>query len=230
MWKWLAAALIAAALVLAFLPLRLVTPHVAPDLTASAISGSIWRGRLTDAQWHGVVLGDLGVGLDPGALLAGKLRLDFDRAAAAGGRLSGRVGSDRGQHLAERVSGGLRLALPYALVPVLDIELHDVSLYLDPAGNCLRAGGGVTTLLTGIPGIGDSPALAGTARCDGTALLLPLASDNGQLGLAVHVWGDRRFRAALTVRTNSTLAQLALAAAGFAAGDDGATLVVEGVV
>jgi general secretion pathway protein N len=212
MGKWLVGLLgivVLAAGGLALLPLRLVVPQVAPELTATAISGSIWDGRLAAAQWRGVPLGDLAVGLDPGELRAGRVRLDF-------------------VHHVEGLDGPLELALPFAFAPRLALALDDAALTLAPGGSCRTAGGRVAARVSGIPGIGTTPPLAGTLACDDGALFMPLASADGQLGIAVHLWVDRRYRADLIVATRSLAVRLALAAAGFSSGPDGATLRIEG--
>lgn len=225
MWKWLIAIVVFLGIGVALLPLRQVTRYVAPELTATAIQGSVWNGRLANARWRGVELGDLEIGLDPRALLAGKLRLDFVRGER---QLTGRLGTGGGLHVAERLTGAVRVPLRSAWATDLDVALDGASIGIDDAGNCRTAGGSVMTRLNGIPGIGTSPALQGTARCDDGALMLPLASADGRIGLDVHLWADRRYRADIKVATNSLVTRLALIAAGFSAGPNGASRSVEG--
>lgn len=226
--KWLvgSVALVAAlVLAVAFLPLRLVVPRVVPDLAAEAISGSVWNGRLESAEWRGVALGNLNVALDARALVAGRLRLDFVRD---GSGLRGRIGTAGGFHVLEALDGPLGLVLPFPFEPRLDIALTGAALRLDTAGSCLDASGGIAARLSGIPGIGTTPAMNGTLACDEGALFLPLTTSDGQLGMAVHLWADRRYRADLIVTSRSLAVRLALAAAGFTSGPDGSTLRIEG--
>lgn len=217
------------------LPLRVVVPYVAPELQAKAITGSIWDGRLLGATWRGVALGDLDVALDANELRAGRLRLDFVResalrgtAAGGSGRLRGRLGTAGTTHLVEQLDGPVSLVLPFPFKPQLDVEFSGAAFLLDNAGTCLAASGGVSARLSNIPAIGTTPPMAGTFACDDGALFLPLATSDGQLGMAVHLWADRRYRADLIVASRSLAVQLALAAAGFTPGAGGSTLRIEG--
>lgn len=231
MLKWLLGLVAGLALMVAFLPLRLVVPQVAPDLTAAEISGSVWNGRLHDAEWRGLALGNLDVGLDARALLAGRLRLDFvrDSAFRDGARgLRGRLGTAGTVHVVEALDGPLSLILPFPFKPQLDVEFKGAALELDSAGTCLAASGKIIARLSNIPAIGKTPPLAGSFACDDGALYLTTATSDGQLGMAVHLWADRRYRADLIVASRSLAVQLALAAAGFSAGPDGSTLRIEG--
>nr|WP_310524652.1 type II secretion system protein N [Polymorphobacter sp.] len=225
MWKWLLAALALAVIGLVLLPLRQVAHYVAPELTATEVSGSVWRGRLKDAHWRGVELGDLKIGVDPRALLGGQLRLDFDRGAAG---LTGRLGTGGGIHLAERLNGAVRVPLASPYATNLDVALTDAAISVDSAGVCRAASGEIATRLSGIPGIGTSPILQGVARCDDGALLLPLVSADGSIGLDVHLWADRRYRADIKIASTSMVVRLALTAAGFTTDPNGSSRRFEG--
>lgn len=225
MWKYLLGVLVLLAVGIVLLPLRQVTRHVAPELTAREISGSVWKGRLSGARWRGIELGDLELGLDPRALLGGELRLDFVRGAS---QLTGRLGTDNGIHSAERLNGAVRVPLASAFASDLDVALINAAISVDDAGRCHSAGGKVATRISGIPGIGASPTLTGVARCDDGALMLPLASADGRIGFDVHLWADRRYRAEIIVNSTNIVTRLALAAAGFSAGPDGSRRTVEG--
>jgi general secretion pathway protein N len=236
--KWLLGILVllgALAFAVVKLPLRMVVPYVAPDLTAQEISGSVWDGRLRGAEWRGVALGDLNVALDADELRAGRLRLDFVRESAVrslseGGRarLRGRLGTAGTTHLVEQLDGPVSLVLPFPFKPQLDVEFSDAAFLLNNAGKCLVASGGITARLSNIPAIGTTPPMSGTFACDDGALFLPLTTRDGQLGMSVHIWADRRYRADLIVTSQNFPVQLALAAAGFRAGPDGSTLRIEG--
>lgn len=239
MAKWLlglALVLGAVALAVFKLPLRLVVPYVAPELTAAQISGSVWDGRLAGAQWRGVALGDLDVRLDAKELVAGRLRLDFDRenpgrngpSRDGPARLRGRLGTAGTTHLVENLDGPFSLVLPFPFKPQLDVEFSGAAFLLDNAGTCLAASGGISARLSNIPAIGTTPPMAGTFACDDGALFLPLTTSDGQLGMAVHLWADRRYRADLIVASRSLAVQLALAAAGFTPSAGGSTLRIEG--
>jgi len=226
MLKWLLGLMVVVMLTIIFLPMRLVVPQVAPDLTAAEISGTIWKGRLQGAEWRGAALGDLDVGLDARELLAGRLRLDFVRNGVSG--LRGRLGTSGNVHIVDALDGPVSLDLPFPFKPRLEVEFAGASLQLDNAGKCRSAAGKITARLSNIPAIGTTPPMSGSFACDEDALFLPLATGDGQLGMAVHVWADRRYRADLIVASRNIPVQLALAAAGFTAGPDGSTLRIEG--
>jgi hypothetical protein len=204
-----------------------VVPHVAPDLTATAITGTVWNGRLAGASFRGVPLGSFNAGLDGAALLGGRLRLDIVRDGTQA--LSARLGSDGTIHLVEALNGPLSLELPFPFNPVLQAEFRNAGFRIDSAGTCLAAAGDVSARLTNIPGLGTTPPLKGGFACDEGGFFLPLASRDARLRIAIHVWADRRYRADLSITAQSLPVQLALAAAGFVPGRDGQTLRIAGV-
>ena len=71
---------------LAVAPLSLVLGDraAAAGLSAAEVSGTVWRGRLSDAAYRGLRLGDVGLGVRPLSLLAGCPRLGFKGEAATG--------------------------------------------------------------------------------------------------------------------------------------------------
>lgn len=232
MWKWLVGgAAIVLAVLLWVLPLRWVTPVAAPELAASSVSGSVWRGRLTGAEWRGVALGDLDIGLDPAGLLKGEVQLDFDRAATeVASRLTGRIATGGGTHRIERINGALQVALPSKHLEGVDVQLRHAALSVDAAGRCQDASGEIAARLKGLPVIGTTPSLEGVMRCDGNALLLPLQSAGGEVGVELRVAADRQYTADIRVAVKSRVVQLALAAAGFVTGPGFATLQVAGTL
>jgi general secretion pathway protein N len=67
-------------------------------------------------------------------------------------------------------------------------------------GNCTQASGRVRLLLaTQVAGFTLRNGLAGTARCDGAQLLLPLAGDSGLERLMIRLSGDGRYSAAVSI-------------------------------
>lgn len=227
MAKWLLGLVAALLIAVMLLPMRVVVPYVAPELTATAITGTVWDGRLMGAEFRGVPLGNLDVGLDGAALLQGRLRLDFARDGLRA--LSGRIGSTGKVHVVEALDGPLSLELPFAFNPVLDMEFRNAAFRIDGAGRCLAASGDVTARLSNLPALGTTPPLKGSFACDQGAFYLPLASRDDQLRIGVHVWADRRYRADLIIGWQGLAVQLALAAAGFTPGPDGSTMRIEGV-
>jgi general secretion pathway protein N len=227
MAKWLLALAGLLLLGIVLLPMRAVVPYVAPDLTATAITGTVWDGRLMGAEFRGVPLGNLDVGLDGAELLRGRLRLDFARDGLRA--LSGRIGTSGKVHVVEALDGPLSLELPFAFNPVLEAEFRNAAFQIDSAGTCLAASGDVSARLSRIPALGTTPPMKGSFACDQGAFYLPLATRDDRLRIGVHVWADRRYRADLIIAGQSLPVQLALAAAGFVPGPDGSTMRIEGM-
>jgi general secretion pathway protein N len=223
--KWLLAGLVAVGLALVFLPLSFVTGRLAPGLEAEQIDGSIWKGRLRQARYNGLPLGDIDVGLDPGRLLKGEASLAFTRREP---RLAGRAGGTRSERRIEAVTGEVPLAILPPPVPAAVVMFEDASARFGLRGNCLSASGTVGARLTGVPFLGDTPALSGTPSCDGDALFAPLEAPGGRIGLDLRLWANGRWQAGLKLRAESPLAKAALAAAGFTLTDEGATWLAQG--
>ena len=74
-----------AAAVLAFLPMRLALGWAALDsqgFSAREVTGSVWSGRLVEARFGDVALGDLDASVSPLALLIGRARIALLGGAA----------------------------------------------------------------------------------------------------------------------------------------------------
>lgn len=209
------------ALLILFFPLSAATARLAPGLEADTVSGSIWKGRLRNARYAGLPLGDIDVGLDPVRLLKGEASLRFMRL---GTRLQGRVGGSRQARGLEELSGELPLQILPAPLPAFLIRFTDVHVALSPRGDCRSAGGTVSTSLSGIPFLGETPPLAGTPRCDGNRLFAPLRLPGDQAGLDLWLGARGDWEGRLRIRPGNRLALMGLAAAGFAIEGDEATL------
>ena len=192
----------------ALLPARLLLP--AP-LTATAVSGSVWKAELTGAALGRMHLGDTAAALQPGALLRG--RLQWDVLGAVTGAVTGQIwrGFTAGgvAGLNGRVNGS-----PLPGLPLAGVNLADVMATLDGAGRCEAAGGQVTADLA-LPLAGQRQ-LAGAPRCDGAALLLPLASGDGRVRLEL-TSNAGRWTARLVISGAAPGEAAALAAGGFRA-------------
>ncbi len=223
--RWVLVLLLLVGLGIALLPLKLATDTLAPGLEADEVGGSIWKGRLRNARYNGLPLGNLDVGLDPRRLLGGEASLAFTRLDR---HLSGRIGGTRQDRRIEGLTGEVKMSVLPPPVPAAVVALDGASARFGPAGTCLSAGGSIAARLSGIPLLGDTPPLVGTPRCDGDALFAPLAAPSGRVGLDLRLWADGRWRAGLDIRTETPMAQLALAAAGFAMSATGGTYEVEG--
>jgi general secretion pathway protein N len=154
----------------ATLPLRLVLARLLPPaiISASAVTGSVWSGRVLDARLLGVPLGDVDASLSVWRLLTGTA------SVSASTRAPGMAGSfaRRGDSLSIVLDGGLPMAGLAALGPA-ELRLADVSARFE-AGRCVAAKGNATITASGnlAAAVGT---LNGTASCENGALLLTLA-------------------------------------------------------
>ena len=214
---------------LALLPLRLAAGWVGIEdagLSAREVRGSVWGGTLGEARLAGVPLGDLRAGLDPLPLLVGRARVDLERPGEDGDAIKGAISIGRHETGIDDVTARLPLGSVLAPLPVVAIDLNDVSARFRD-GLCVSAEGGARATIEGeMAGLGGT--LSGNARCDGEALLLPLVSQSGMARVAVRLSGGGRYRAELLVRGDMG-ARERLLAAGFAPRAGGYGLSVEGV-
>lgn len=211
----------------ALIPLRVAASWLGSPLTAREASGSIWLGVLKEARFGPVPLGDLDARLNVLPLLIGRARLSLSRGEAEdGGRFEGAVTVSRHSVGVDDVTGQLRTGGLFGPVPVAALDLEDFSVRF-ANGLCESAEGRVRAGLSGeMAGIALPASLAGDARCAEGALLLPLASPAGQLGLTIR--GDGRYRIDLVVRQSDPSLVAALAAAGFAPSAEGYSRRIEG--
>lgn len=221
-------AMVAIALVI-LLPMRLVLGWLSLDaagLSAREARGSVWFGRLAEARFAQMPLGDVHAGLNIVPLLTGRARVDVTGDDGLRGGLSvarHAIGID---DVTARVAAGQTLAP----LPLASLDLSDVSVRFRE-GLCESANGLVkATLIGGFGGVDLSGGLTGTARCETGALVLPLASQSGMEALNFAIRAGGAYRIALRVQPADAGARDSLAAAGFAPTGDGYVLVVEGVL
>ena len=123
---------------------------------------------------------------------------------------------------------GLSTRIRGLSVPVSALDLDDVSVRFRD-GQCETAEGRVRATLAGdVGGIALPQSVSGIARCDGTALLLPLASQSGTESIALRIEGAGTYRAELSLRPSDPLAVQKLEQAGFVNGPNGYRLAIEG--
>lgn len=217
--------------VVAFLPMRVALGWAGLDsqgFAAREVTGSVWHGRLVEARFGDLALGDLDAGVSPFALLIGRARIALEgQAADAAQRLSGVVELSRGRAAVIDARGPMAPGAAFAPLPVTALDLDDVTVrFVD--GACQAADGRVRATLAGtylgqtLPG-----AVSGAARCDGGALLLPLTSGAGE-GVALRMWPDGRYRGELTVVPTDPLVAGRLEASGFVVNGAARMLAVEG--
>ena len=192
-------------------------------LSAREARGIVWSGRLVEARLGTLALGDLDAGLSPFALLIGRARV-----ALSGPTLHGATTISRHAFGVEDMTATLPAATLFAPLPVTGVSLDDVSVRFRD-GACDEATGRIRATLGGVAeGIALPPAVSGTVRCDGAALLVPLTSQAGSEGVSLRIEGDGRYHADLSIRPTDPQAAQKLQAAGFTARGDGYAISIEG--
>lgn len=216
---------------LALLPLRLVLGWAGLDdqgFTARQVRGSVWSGRLSEARFGDLALGDLDARVSPLALLIGRARVALESRNGGAQALSGTVELSRNRAGVIGATGPIEPGSAFAPLPVTALNLDEVSVHFVD-GACEAAEGRVRAEIAGtflgatLPG-----AVSGTARCDGGALLLPLVSAAGTEGAALRLWADGRYRAELTLVPSDPAVATRLDAAGFVATGAARMLAIEG--
>lgn len=217
------------AALIVFLPLRLMLGWVGLGdlgLTARQVSGSVWFGELHEAQAGGFALGDLSAHVSPVQLLIGRARVDV--AGEGSAPFQGAVTLSRHSLGVGDVSAGMAGGGAFAPLPVASLDLDDVSARFKD-GACDHAEGRVRATLAGaIGGVSLPQTLAGTARCDGAALLLPLDSAAGTESLQLRLHRDGSYVADMTMRTGDPALGAKLQLAGFRLSSNGYLLSIQG--
>ncbi|KAB7644391.1 type II secretion system protein N [Polymorphobacter fuscus] len=188
-------------------PLRLVLGS--SGIVADDVSGSVWRGRIANARWHGIDLGDLDT----------RARLWPPAMDFAGPVLRGRLTPTGVADLSgtiEDIEG----------LPLAQIAVDNVTVLLDRAG-CTSARGEVAVYAQPLPQLG---AFSGPLRCETGVLRAALTPEQGDAHLDLSLTADRRYRAVLTVDSLPAMARMLLIAAGFEATSTGVALSREGQI
>ncbi|HXH17263.1 MAG TPA: type II secretion system protein N [Sphingomonas sp.] len=215
-----------------FLPMRAVLGWVGvgdEGLVARRVTGTIWGSTLTETRFGDLALGDLHARLSPLPLLVGRATIVFTGADSLAARpLSGSASVSRHGFGVDHMTATVATGRLFAPVPVSSLDLDDVSVRFRD-GQCESAEGRVRATLAGdVGGIALPQSVSGTARCDGTALLLPLTSQAGTEGIALRLEGAGTYRADLSLRPSDQLAAQKLEQAGFVRGPTGYRLSIEG--
>lgn len=222
----------------ALLPLRLALDGLGLSqrgMAAREVVGSVWGGGLRGAQYRDLELGDVDAELGIAPLLLARARLALRRhrtslASAAGDqdRFEGAVTVSRNSFALSDLSGRIALGAALAPLPISRIDLSDVTARF-VGGLCTTASGLVTVEIAGAAsGVPLPASMSGNARCDGGALLLPLAGASGMEQLALRIAADGSYRATLTVRPSDTAMAQRLATGGFTAADGALRLSIDG--
>lgn len=211
------------------LPLRLVLGLVGlgdAGLTARAVDGVLWSGRLHEARFGELVLGDLDARLALFPLLVGRARVELDGTGAR--PVHGAVTVGRHAIGIDDMTASLLTGQLFAPLPVVALDLDQVSVRFRD-GQCETAEGRVRATLAGeAGGVPLPPTLSGPARCEAGALLLPLVSQAGSETATLRVTGDGRYHADFALRPGDPALAARLERAGFIGGAGGYRLGVEG--
>ncbi len=187
-------------------------------LSASAVDGTIWNGRLRNASLRDLPLGDLAARLDPVGLSVGKIRLQVknDGATALDGGL---VIRRRGVE-----PSGLSVQAPLkalGLPSVLDgrLDLRDLTLRF-VSGRCRKAQGQVA--MTPAQAL---PPVTGVLTCRGDDALAVLTGEQDGIGMRVEVRIDSRgvYTAQTRLQASNPGLLGLFGAAGFDVGPQAAT-------
>ena len=182
----------------ALLPLRFALDWLGfadKGLTAGQADGSVWAGALSSARFGTVPLGDVGTRLRLLPLLAGRARLDLEEAD---GLKAGVTVSRHGVGI-DDASGTIEVP-GLAGLPPATLDLADVSVRFGD-GHCASADGLVKARMAGeLGGVALTGGYSGQARCEGPALLLPLASQSGTDRFNVRLFADGRYRVDANLR------------------------------
>lgn len=217
---------------LAFLPLRLVLGVAGladAGLTARAVEGSVWAGRLRDARLGEIALGDLDAHLSPWPLLVGRARIELDSDVDTPARaVHGAVGVSRNGVRADDVDATIAPGRLLSPLPVTGLAVEALSVRFED-GACTAAEGRVRASLSGdVAGVAMPASLSGSVRCEGRALLVPLTSQAGAERVDLRIEGTGRYRATVTLQPGDAAALARLTTLGFVEGPGGYGLSVEG--
>jgi general secretion pathway protein N len=223
------AALVVALIVL--LPLRLAAGWFdmgGRGLAAREVEGSLWSGRLREAQFGPVQLGDVDARLNVLPLFLGRARLSLHRDAAAGGALDGALLVSRHRFGIEDLTGQIGTGTLFGPLPITTLDLSDVSVNFEDE-RCESAAGQVRAGLAGdVVGLGLPASLSGTVRCQNGAAMLPLTGQSGAEQLNISFEANGHWRAEVVLRPTDPVAIQRLTAAGFAPGAGGYVRRIEG--
>ncbi|MGN6620483.1 MAG: type II secretion system protein N [Sphingomonas sp.] len=216
---------------IALLPMRLVLGWIGLGdlgLTARQVRGSVWFGELSEAHVAGVDLGDLAAHLSPVRLLVGRARVDLHQRGDSAGPVQGAVTLSRHSIGVDDISASIAGGSAFAPLPMASLDLDDVSVRFAD-GACDHAEGRVRATLAGaIGGVLLPQAMAGAARCDGKALLLPLVSTAGTEALQLRILADGSYTANLAMQAGDAAAATKMQLAGFRPSPNGYLLSIVG--
>lgn len=219
-------------LALIFMPLKLAVNMAGIEnskFSAREISGSIWSGRIEQAQLGPLALGDLDAGVQFFPLLTGKVKMDLERPANPGDTgLVATIGKQGSALLVENATTNLSVGQTLAPLPASNIALDNVSVAF-AGGRCQSASGRVRLSLdANIPGLDLKQGLLGNAVCEDGVLVLPLVSGSGMEELTMKLEGNGFYTARLFLNGNERAWTMLLPTLGFQKVPSGYAIKVAG--
>lgn len=191
-------------------------------VTARSLRGPVWWGGAEDLTVAGVRLGTVDVFLDPLRLFIGQARIDVLRLSGNPQTdLSGGVTIGMGSRGIQGLTGTLPVGAALAPLPVSRAEFDHFAVRFS-GDQCSSAEGRVRVHVPAlITGLDLANGLTGDARCEGSVLLLPLASQSGQERLDLRIRANGAYEAAMRIKTADAQFGNALAGNGFQANASG---------
>lgn len=216
---------------LALFPLRIAFNMLALQengLSARAIHGSVWWGDIEQLALGGVRLGNVEARLSPVQLLVGRARMDFSRQRGAPDDLKGAVSVNNISFGVDDVTAHIGVGSLFAPLPINGLDFDDLSVRFAD-GACVRAEGRLKVQMSPtVQGLNLSQGLSGEAVCDGSALLLPLASQSGMETMRMRIEANRSFHAEMLVKTSDPALSADLQKNGFTRRGNALALTISG--
>lgn len=226
------AAVFAGAL-LVLLPMRVAFGLMSLDrygISARAVNGSLWWGRIVQLGVGEMPLGTVDASLSSARLLIGQAHIGISRQAGQADDIRGALRAGVGGIGVDGITGSLPLGAAAAPLPISAVELTQLSARF-AGGTCAEAEGQVRARVSGdVAGLNLSQGLAGVARCDGEALLLPLVGQSGMEKLNVRIMADGRYVADLRVATDDADLAGSLERQGFVRAGNDLMIRIEGLL
>lgn len=184
-------------------------------VTARSLRGPVWWGGAEELAIGAVRLGTVNVFVDPFHLLIGQAQVELIRVNGQPDDLLGAFIVGPGMRGLERVTGSVPLGNTLGSLPITRANFEKFSVRFS-GGRCVEAEGRMrATISATFSGLDLANGLSGDARCDGEALLIPLASQSGQERIDLRVRGSGVYEASMRIRTNDPVLTSTLASSGF---------------
>lgn len=207
---------------IALLPMRMAFGALSLDrfgVTASAIEGSIWSGRIEQLHVGRINLGTMRASLSPIQLLMGRARIDLSRRNGTPDDLTGAISVSRHSFAIDDATGAVPMEGMFAPLPLSAVDLDDVSVRFTD-GVCERAEGKVHARIRLVGQV-----LTGSLRCDGARVLVLLGDGGGPARIELRIAADGSYTGAMV--TGAGLGPV-LSAFGLAPGTNGLRLQLSG--